>query len=55
MFNQHTNTEPIKIYREGKLDRRAWIADRAKVVMRNQLTRLESASEAIFVEHRLPQ
>lgn len=54
MFNQHTNTEPIKIYREGKLDRKEWFKAQAKVILIDQLGRLESASESIFVEHRLP-
>ena len=55
MFQEHTNTEPIKIYREGKLDRKEWLKSKARVIMYDQLTRLEAASEAIFVEHRLPQ
>ncbi len=55
MTTNHTNPEPIKIYREGKLDRKQWLKSRAKVVLYDQLGRLEAASESIFVDHRLPQ
>lgn len=47
--------EPIKIYREGRLDRKEWFKAQAKVVLIGQMSKLERASEAIFVEHRLPQ